>query len=77
VPTVTACIEKRCCEPLLYTLHTQLDKEELNSLKAAFLEFDSEQNGIISYAELHSVLVQHGVDDTEIQTLFSSMDQDR
>jgi Ca2+-binding EF-hand superfamily protein len=69
----------RCCTctTALHTTTTQLDKEELNSLKAAFLEFDSEQNGIISYTELHSVLVQHGVDDNEIQTLFSSMDQDR
>ena len=55
----------------------QLEKDELVSLKAAFLEIDSEQNGIITYPELQAVLSKHGADDKEIQKLFASMDQDR
>eukprot|EP00611_Tribonema_gayanum_P002814 TRINITY_DN12141_c0_g1_i2.p1 TRINITY_DN12141_c0_g1~~TRINITY_DN12141_c0_g1_i2.p1 ORF type:complete len:563 (+),score=189.95 TRINITY_DN12141_c0_g1_i2:160-1848(+) len=55
----------------------QLEKEELHHLKAAFLEIDTEENGVITYPELQAVLRKQGVDDAEIERLFASMYQDR
>lgn len=55
----------------------QLEKEELHALEHAFLEIDVANNGWISFEELQNVLVQNGVDETEIEQLFASMDQDR
>ena len=51
--------------------------DDLRALRAAFLGFDSRQDGVISLEELRLVLRRRGADAAEVNRLFASMDQDR
>lgn len=56
---------------------SQLDKEELNQLKAAFKFFDADQNGTVDSDEIKDVLVKLGVEITgdEIKDIMANLDE--
>ena len=55
----------------------QLEREEIENLKDAFLDYDTEKNGVISFEELREVLASSGVAPEDIARIFEGIDQDQ
>ena len=60
----------------LLAIGYSLDRDAIREMRNTFRAFDTEGNGLISLEELQEAMVQHGVAQEEINTMFSSLTSD-
>lgn len=60
----------------LFAVAFVLGQEEINKIREAFEEIDTEANGFLTFKEFHDVLAENGVSEDSIKEMYSKLDHE-